>query len=185
LAPTSTFLREVRRPELEVEMLRSTTLRVGLATLALALAVSPVVAGNSSKFKSPLKGEEETPPVATNAAGVATYTISEDETSITYRLIVANIDGVTQAHIHCGAPDVAGPVVVFLFGFNAAGVTENGILAEATVTAANLIPRASSAQCPGGIATFAELIAKIRSGEAYTNVHTLAFPLGEIRGQIR
>ena len=166
-------------------MLRTTTLRVGLALLALALAVSPVVAGNMSKFKSPLNSSEEVPPNDSTAAGFASFTISEDEQSITYRLIVANINDVTQSHIHCGAPGVNGPVIVFLFGFNPVGVTENGILAEGTITNANVIPRADSPACPGGVANLAELIAKIRSGNAYTNVHTIALPGGEIRGLIR
>ena len=166
-------------------MFRSTSLRLGLALFVLAFAAFPVLAGQEWRFGSPLHGRDERPaPVDTNAAGNARFVISADETSITYRLIVANIDGVTQSHIHCGGPDVAGPVVAFLYGFNAAGVTENGILAEGTITAANVIPRAASAACPGGIANLADLIAKIRAGETYTNVHTLTWPGGEIRGTI-
>ena len=166
-------------------MLRTTSLRVGLALIALALAVSPVVAGNSSKFVSPLNSDEEVPPNGSNAAGFASFKISADETSITYRLIVANINDVTQSHIHCGPPGVNGPVVVFLFGFDPVGVTENGILAEGTITNADVIPRDASAACPGGVANLADVIAKIRAGEAYTNVHTIALPGGEIRGLIR
>jgi hypothetical protein len=132
-----------------------------------------------------LHGSDERPvPVDTNAAGNARYEISADETSITYRLIVANIDDVTQAHIHCGGPEAAGPVVAFLYGFGPT-VTQNGILAEGTITAEDVIPRPDSPACPGGVADLADLIEKIRSGEAYTNVHTVAFPGGEIRGTIR
>lgn len=167
-------------------MIRSTSLRIGLALLVLAVAALPVVAGQNWSFVSPLKGAAERPnPVDTNAAGFAKFVVNADETAVTYRLIVANIDGVTQSHIHCGGPEVAGPVVAFLFGLNAAGVTENGILAEGTITAANVIPRPDSAACPGGVANLADLIEKIRAGEAYTNVHTLTWPGGEIRGTIR
>jgi hypothetical protein len=167
-------------------MIRTTSLRTGLALLVLAVAALPVFGAQNWSFVSPLKGSAERPvPVDTNAAGFAKFEVNADETAITYRLIVANIDGVTQSHIHCGGPEVAGPVVVFLYGLNPVGVTENGILAEGTITAANLIPRAPSASCPGGIANFAELIAKIRAGETYTNVHTLTWPGGEIRGTIR
>ena len=97
----------------------------------------------------------------------------------------ANIDDVTQSHIHCGPPGVAGPVVVFLFGFVAEGVTVNGRLSEGTITAANVIPRPDSAACPGGIADFDDLLAKMRSGDTYVNVHTIENPPGEIRGQLR
>jgi CHRD domain-containing protein len=166
-------------------MSRRLLMRIGLALIVLMVAAGPTLAAQL-RFTAVLKGANERPtPVDTNAAGVAKFTISPDDSSITYRLIVANIDGVTQAHIHCGTPDVAGPVVVFLYGFNATGVTVNGILAEGTITEANVIPRPDSAACPGGVATLADVIAKMRSGGAYANVHTLAWPAGEIRGPIK
>jgi hypothetical protein len=158
--------------------------RIGLAVIVLALATGPALAAQL-RFTAVLKGANERPtPVDTNAAGFVKFTLNADETEITYRLIVANIDGVTQAHIHCGTPDIAGPVVVFLYGFNAVGVTVNGILAEGTITAANVIARPDSAACPGGVATLADVVAKMRSGGAYANVHTLTWPAGEIRGPI-
>ena len=165
-------------------MNRRLTSRLGLALIALALTASPTL-GAQLQFTASLKGANERPvPVDTNAAGLAKFTINAAGTEITYRLIVANIDGVTQAHIHCGTPDVAGPVVVFLYGFNPIGVAVNGILAEGTITQANVIARASSAACPGGVATLADVIAKMRNGGAYANVHTLTWPGGEIRGPI-
>ena len=109
-----------------------------------------------------------------------------DGAALKFWLFVQNLEGVTQAHIHCGAPDVNGPVVAFLFGFVAEGVTvTNGLLASGAVRDADVIPRPGSEVCPGGVSDFAELVEKIRSGEAYVNVHTIANPPGEIRGQIR
>jgi hypothetical protein len=134
-------------------------------------------------FVAPLSGDEEVPPVDTNATGLARFQL-HDEDALDFMVIVANIDNITQAHIHCGAEGVNGPVVVFLFGLGP-GVTVNGILSEGTITAGDVIPRLDSAMCPGGVANFDELITKMRSGETYTNVHTSANPGGEIRGQIR
>ena len=74
-----------------------------------------------------------------------------------------------------------GPVVVFLFGFVAGGVTENGVLAEGDITAANLIARPAI----GFGATMPELVAAMRTGGAYVNVHTVALPAGEIRDQVK
>ena len=166
-------------------MFRPIALRIGLALIALVVTAGPAL-GSSFKFTASLKGANERPvPIDTNAAGQALFTISPDETSITFKLIVANINDVTQAHIHCGSPDVAGPVVVFLFGFNPVGVNVNGILSEGTVTDANVIPRPDSALCPGGVANLADVIAKMRSGGAYANVHTIVNAPGEIRGTIR
>jgi len=47
-----------------------------------------------------------------------------------------------------------------------------------------VIPLADSANCPGGIADLQELLAQMRAGQTYVNVHTLANPGGEIRGQV-
>lgn len=140
--------------------------------------------GPVANFVAPLKGRDEVPPVETQATGLAKFQLSKDGTELHYKLIASNIEGVTQAHIHCGAPGVNGPVVIFLFGFDAAGVDPNGILAQGTLTAAGLIPRLDSPECPGGIADFGDLIDRLESGGAYANVHTLVNPGGEIRGHI-
>ena len=134
-------------------------------------------------FVSPLSGEAEVPPVETKATGNAVYKL--DGEVLRFKLIVANIDDVTQAHIHCGASDVAGPVTAFLFGFELVEGTSNGILSQGTITPEDVIPLPDSPVCPGGIEDFDDLIAKMRSGDAYTNVHTVEHPPGEIRGQIR
>jgi len=154
-----------------------------LLVLALALA-APAAAGSQRNFRAHLAGRGEVPPVDTRAQGQAIVRISEDETSLAFKLIVANIQKVTQAHIHCGAAGENGPVVVFLYGFGPT-VSPNGVLSEGVRTNADVIPRPDSAECPGGVANFAELVAKIRSGDAYVNVHTEANPGGEIRGQLR
>lgn len=135
-------------------------------------------------FAAPLSGDQEVPPVETNGTGLAKFKLSQDGASLSYMLNLAAIDGVTQSHIHCGAAGVNGPVVVFLFGFEADGVTVNGTLAEGTITAADVIPREDSPACPGGLADFEDLLDKMMAGETYVNVHTLAHPPGEIRGQI-
>jgi len=166
-------------------MARRLALRLGLALIVLAVVAGPALAAQL-RFTASLKGANERPaPVDTNAAGLARFWLNPDETEIHYMLIVANIDGVTQAHIHCGTPGVAGPVVAFLYGFNAVGVTVNGVLAEGVITQANVIARPDSAACPGGVSTLADIVAKMRSGGAYANVHTHAFPAGEMRGTIR
>lgn len=141
-------------------------------------------AGPVANFVTSLKGREEVPPVDTNATGMAKFQLSEDGTELDYKVVASNIQGVTQAHIHCGAPGVNGPVVIFLFGFDPVGVDSNGILAQGTLTTDGLIPRPDSPECPGGIADFEDLIDRLRSGGAYANVHTLLNPGGEIRGHI-
>jgi hypothetical protein len=163
---------------------RSSLVALVIAAFVLS-AVALAVAHESKNFGAPLSGDEEVPPVDTNARGNSVLHLSKSGDGLNFKLIVANIENVTQAHIHCGAEGVNGPVVVFLFPFTPAGVTANGVLSEGTLTNADVIPRPSSAECPGGVANLDELTAKLRSGGAYVNVHTTSNPGGEIRGQVR
>lgn len=154
-------------------------------TLVALLALAGAALADARNFRAHLSGDEEVPAVDTKAQGQALLRLSQDGSELDYMLIVANIEGVTQAHIHCGAAGVNGPITVFLFGLDPTGVTINGILMQGTITDAEVMPLDDSPECPGGVADFDDLLAKIRSGDAYVNVHTLAFPGGEIRGQLR
>lgn len=153
---------------------------LALATL-LAIASLNIALAQSFNLRAHLQGQNEVPAVQTLAQGQAILKISGDESAIEYKLIVANIENVTQAHIHCGAAGVNGPVVAFLYGFGPI-VSPDGVLAEGTIT--SVIPRPDSAACPGGVANLEDLLNKLRSGNAYVNVHTTAYPGGEIRGQV-
>jgi hypothetical protein len=114
--------------------------------------------------------------------------VNDDESELHYVLLVARLEDVTQAHIHLGSSEENGPVVAFLFGREdedgtpvealEQGVTENGVLAEGTVTDENLVG-------PLEGATVADLAAAMDDGNTYVNVHTEAVPSGEIRGQLR
>ena len=166
-------------------MARKTATRLFLALVMLALAAGPVAAaGDQRNFVAPLQGDNEVPAVDTNTVGVATFRLSADETVLSYKLIVANGVAVTQAHIHCGVPGVNGPVVVFLYGFGPT-VDVSGLLAQGDITNANVIPRTELQGCPGGVTNLADVVALMRSGGAYTNVHTVANPGGETRGPIQ
>lgn len=175
--------------------IRPSYLAVTLAAFALGCSegtpapsdeiVLPVFArGASTHFVTPsMTGEEERPtPVVTDARGTAVFRLSKDGSAMHYKVIVTNLDDVTQAHIHILVPPATtGPFVVFLFPFNAAGVDPgNGILSEGTFTQADLIPRANI----GFTGTMAELLAAMRGGTAYVNVHSVPFPAGEIRGDV-
>ena len=157
-----------------------------LVTTSVASA-SPAASEN---FAVPLSGAEEVPARDTNARGVATFKLSDDGTELSYKLIVANIDNVVASHIHVGAAGVNGPVVAFLFGpIPPGGGRTDGVLAEGTITAANLVgPLAGQ--------PFSALVEAIEAGNAYVNVHTNDgidpvntgpgdFPGGEIRGQFK
>ncbi|MCZ2095543.1 MAG: CHRD domain-containing protein [Chloroflexota bacterium] len=159
--------------------MKSRRLRIALLgwLVILSLAV-PALAGSPRNFRAHLS--QEAPGVETQAQGQAIFQLNKDGTEISYKLIVANIEDVTVAHIHLGGAGASGPPIVFLFGPAAPPVTQNGVLIEGSFTEANLIPRPAL----GFSGTFAELLDLMASGGVYVNVHTTAYPGGEIRGQI-
>ena len=134
-------------------------------------------------------GENEVPSRDTPAQGQASFHLSADGTTMTYRLTVANISNVVASHIHIAAAGVNGPIVVFLFGnAPAGGGPVNGVLAEGSFTAADFINILAGH-------SMSDLIAALQSGGAYVNVHTNDgvgatntgpgdFPGGEIRDQV-
>ena len=144
----------------------------------IALVATVVIAAGPQNFVAPLSGVNEVPATITTGTGVAKFKVNKAGDAIDYRLIVANIEDVTQAHIHCAPAGSNGPVVVFLFAFVPGGVTENGILAQGTITDADIVNDACGAD-------LAALAASMESGDTYVNVHTVAIPSGEIRGQIK
>lgn len=149
-----------------------------LLTLSLSLSITAIAAANEQdqrNFRAHLNGDGEVPSVDTNAQGQAIVNISKDGSSLSYKLIVANIENVFASHIHCGVAGVNGPVGVTLFG--GATVSPDGTLAQDTVTEPN----------PGnacGWETIGDVVDAINAGGAYVNVHTTANPGGEVRGQL-
>lgn len=125
-------------------------------------------------FKADLSGANEATPVETDASGMAHFVFHDNE--LRFALFARDIEEVIQAHIHLGPPGVNGGVVLFLKapGENFSG---SGLVAEGVVTGADLV---------GDLAgeTLWDLIDEIEANNAYVNVHTVANPSGEIRGQI-
>lgn len=155
-----------------------------LGTIAVLVGVTSVVAVADthypdSVFTAHLSGENEVPAVDSEGTGFASVAVSEDGTSLDYRLYASGLDDVTQAHIHVGAEGENGPPVAFLFGPEDPSVPADGLLAEGTITEGDLI--AVDGVFDG---TMAELIALMEAGETYVNVHTDTNPGGEIRDQL-
>ena len=149
------------------------------------------------KFQEFLNGTNEaTVVVSTTGTGTFTAEISKDGLEIAYELSFADLEGdVRQAHIHIGHPQNQGGVVLWLCdsptnpspsattpdctsddpaNFRAGRVS-------GTLTAADV-----QAQTANGIAAgeWEEVVALIRAGRTYANVHSVKFPPGEIRSQI-
>ncbi|MFQ5555181.1 MAG: CHRD domain-containing protein, partial [Acidimicrobiia bacterium] len=160
-------------------MMRRLLLLAVVAVLG-ALGIGGASAGtgdSASVLIADLSGDHQIPTAVPSAgSGFVSLAVSGDETTIDYRLYAHDLVGVTQAHIHIGAADANGPVAAFLFGFADPAVDSDGLLSEGTLMEADLT---------GAVASMTDLVSKLRSGDAYVNIHTVANPPGELRGQIR
>ena len=153
--------------------------------VSLLLSTS-VLASDGPEFKAKLSGANEVPPVNTQASGEFKIEFNSAVTKGEFQLRLANMKRVTQAHIHCGPAGVNGPVVAFLAGFHDRGWDVDGKwVGTASIDASNVIARPAGSTCPGGVANLADLIRAMNEGNAYINAHTIAFPGGEVRGQLR
>lgn len=156
---------------------------VGFAVLAALLGLfavgAPVSAGMTDAnhdYISIISPGEEVPFNNAGTYGWATYHINDDGQSMTYTLWINAINNPVAAHIHVGGFGTNGPVVVPLYSGKDAGAV-GGVLSSGTITAKDL-------DGPLKGKTMDDLFAAIKSGNAYTNVHTAKSPGGESRGQI-
>jgi hypothetical protein len=173
---------------------------VVLAVSTTALAFSDE---GGRRFREFLNGFKEAPnPIATSATGTFKATISEDATEINYELTFENLEGdVRQAHIHIGHPQTAGGIVLWLCqtATNMNPIVGNSTplctaddptnlrsgRVTGTLTMADVVPQVN--ELPNGIAGPAEweqVLALVRAGRTYANVHSSKFGPGEIRSQI-
>lgn len=168
------------------------------STVALLIVLAIPGVASAERIKATLTGYEEVPAVSTPASGAFNGRISSDEESIDYELTFADLVGaVQQSHIHIAQPSVNGSIVIWLcqtattpappavagstpFCPASPGGTVTGTITPAKVIAAGT----TSQQITAG--ELAEVIAAMRAGVAYVNVHATPLnPGGEIRGQIR
>jgi hypothetical protein len=144
----------------------------------LALLALPAAALAHEEFTADLSGDAEVPPVTTDGTGSATVSISDDESSIEFEVTFDDLSGpAVMAHIHWGAADEAGPVLIWL---TEVGVTDGDYASPLSGTATE----AEFSPVEGGPQTFAEALQAIRDGHTYVNVHTMANMAGEVRGQL-
>jgi CHRD domain len=118
-----------------------------------------VVPSVSTRYTGVLSGAQEVPPNGSAATGTAVAFLHEPENRVVYMVNTAGLANVTAAHFHQAAAGVNGPVQVALNGGagNYCGVTN-------PLTAAQ--------------------VAAWQANGVYVNVHTGAFPGGELRAQM-
>lgn len=154
---------------------------VGVVFVLGLVAIGVATAGMNGHWRTHLTGDDEVPSNASPAQAQANFKRSGDGLSLSYKLNVANIENVTQAHIHMERAGVNGPIVAWLYPSAPPAQLipgrSSGTLGEGTITAASLVgPLAGQ--------PLAALVSAIDAGNAYVNVHTSQFPPGEIRGNL-
>jgi hypothetical protein len=167
-----------------------------LAPVILSAACFPLPA-NAEEFSAKFSGFQEIGPLGAGetgailspAKGTLQVKLNKDAHTVTYSLTYSGfINSVTQAHVHFGKIHVAGGVMVFLcsnLGTGPAGTPAcpaTGGTVTGTLTPASVVAIAGQGVTAGN---FDALVAALESDTAYGNIHTVVFPAGEIRGQVR
>lgn len=132
-------------------------LTIVVSALAGLLALAPL-AEAETVFTAALKGSNEVPANASTATGFAILTLNDAQTSVTYHIEFSGLSAAeTAAHFHHAVPGSNGSVVLGL----PLGSPKDGAWAVGPTEVAWLFAH-----------------------EIYMNVHTTAFPGGEIRGNL-
>jgi CHRD domain len=152
---------------------------------------------NAVEFGAKFSGFEEVGPlnaetgaIFSPGTGTLDLDLNRSAKTIAFKLTYSGLSApVTQAHIHFGKEHVPGGIMVWFCGSltnpgpagtqtcPAAGGTVTGM-----ITGANVIGPTAQHVTPGD---FDALVAALVSDTAYGNIHTMNFPAGEIRGQVR
>jgi hypothetical protein len=172
------FLLGVRSPfTLEETLTMKKLLMTGLTATGLILTLAGASAAQEVRMVAALTGGEETPVLLTGALGRAEVVVDPTRRSVTVNLSLFNLPtGSTAGHIHVGPKGIAGPVVLD-FSFPAGRTGDLALLLTLT-------QRDFRARPEIGIHTMDDALQAIVGGNAYINIHTSAFPAGEVRGQI-
>ena len=157
-----------------------------VSLVVLGMAAQATASYRGLRATAQLSGLEEVPAILTDGFGRARFEIFADR--IEYRLSIGALEGpVRFAHIHIGQRGANGGVAAFLCNNTNPSVPEGtpacpqrGVV-RGTIRSADVIGPADQGVVAADLDA---LIQAILSGVAYVNVHSDAFPPGELRGQI-
>src|SRR5215204_228462 len=132
---------------------------IGITVFVLIFSV----VSKAEIFTAYLNGAQEVPAVATTATGYARIVVNESTGSLSFTVVFNGLAGAqNDAHIH--APAAIGVSTGVAINFGIDGGTSGTISGTTTITPTQL--------------------SQLRQHLGYVNVHSTAFPGGEIRGQL-
>jgi len=137
-------------------MLRSNKSLISSLICVVGLLAAGLASGTDIKVM--LSGDQEVPPVKTQASAEAILTVADDG-SVSGKITTKGIAG-TMAHIHMAAAGTNGPVIVKL--------SKDG----------------DTYSVPAGTKLDADQLKALRAGGLYVNVHSAENKGGELRAQL-
>ena len=163
---------------------------VGMALLTAIAAHVQAASTAILGFAASLDGASENPPNASPGTGAATVEIDTVAGTLTIRIDLAGLTGrTTAAHIHCCTADPGSGMIGiamtpatltgFPFGVTSGNYEQRFDLTNSSTYTLNFIANFGGSSTEG---TEAALIAGIQAGKAYLDIHSTAFPAGEVRG---
>ena len=186
---------------------------VVLATLLILSGSKMLVFGQIQNEKNPnnnsnininynttLTGNQQVPPIKTNGIGTASFELFDDNKTLHYQINVLDVPKITGIHIHQGKLGENGDVIVNLYNskenlfqnenqnetkmsqIESNSVTINGNTQSSLVASGTI--NNSDLEGPLSGKNLSDLITLMQSKNTYVNVHSEAYPDGEIRGQI-
>lgn len=159
---------------------------VSSLALALTMLVSSVAFAATTTYRSTMSGPSEQPPNNSPGAGIAT--IIFDDVARTMSLSVPFFDLIadtTAGHLHCCTPEPLIGIAPVAIGFNdfPTGV-RSGLYERVFDLADAATYNAAFITAHGGTvdAARAFLLEGVANNQSYLNIHSSAYPAGEIRG---
>src|SRR6185436_3088969 len=126
------------------------------------------VSGGSITYAAELRPTNEVPPANSTAFGSAFVTLDPINDSITWEVNTSGIANASLSHIHRNVAGVNGPVIID-FATSAGQIPNGRTSGTRSIAALSQTDRTNLATAPAGF---------------YVNVHSTAFPGGEVRGQL-
>lgn len=156
---------------------------------AVAASVASVPAVAQSDFQATLRSYNEVPSINSTARAHLTLSISPDDSSISWSMTIVKVPGgITQSHIHFAQTGVNGGIVIFFCSNLGNGPADTQACPtnlpatiSGTITAADVLSVTGQGMHAGDLNS---VLRAIRAGNAYANIHSVAFPGGELRGQL-